>query len=99
MVYALIMAYILSGLIFKFYVQADTFFDLSFALLFFTLVQCFYELGVRKAMLFIITTLTIGFLAELLGTSTGFPFGKYYYTDFLVPKCLAFQKSCRSSGL
>jgi uncharacterized membrane protein len=28
----------------------------------------------------------IGFLAEILGTSTGFPFGKYYYTDFLGPK-------------
>ena len=48
LVYALILVYILSGLIFKFYIQADIFFDLSFALLFFTLVQCFYELGTKK---------------------------------------------------
>ena len=37
------------------------------------------------AALFVITSV-IGFLAEVLGTSTGFPFGKYYYTDFLGPK-------------
>jgi uncharacterized membrane protein len=60
--------------------------DLLVALLLFTFVQCFNELAVRKAILFLITTSTIGFLAELLGTNTGFPFGKYYYTDFLDPK-------------
>lgn len=88
LIYALILGYILAGLIFKFYIQADIFFDLSFALLFFTLAQCFYELGARKAILFLILTALIGFFAELLGTSTGFPFGKYYYTDFLGPKIL-----------
>ncbi|MFI5420247.1 MAG: carotenoid biosynthesis protein [Nitrososphaerales archaeon] len=31
-------------------------------------------------------TSTIGFLAEVLGTNSGFPFGKYYYTDFLGEK-------------
>ncbi|MGA2874634.1 MAG: carotenoid biosynthesis protein [Nitrososphaerales archaeon] len=85
LIYALILAYIFSGLIFKFYIQVDIFFDLSFALLFFTLVQCFYEIGVRKAILFLITTSTIGFLAELLGTSTGFPIGKCHYTKFPSP--------------
>ncbi len=86
LVYALILVYILSGLIFKFNIQADIFFDLSFALLFFTLGQCFYELGWRRAIVFLIVSSVIGFLAEILGTSTGFPFGKYYYTDFLGPK-------------
>lgn len=85
-VYALILAYILLGLVFKFYINGDIFFDLSFTLLFFTLAQCFYELGVRKALLFLVVTSVIGFLAEVLGTSTGFPFGKYIYTDFLGPK-------------
>ncbi|MGH2638802.1 MAG: carotenoid biosynthesis protein, partial [Rhabdochlamydiaceae bacterium] len=88
LVYALILAYILSGLIFKFNISADIFFDLSFALLFFAVGQAFYELGFRKAILFLIITSVIGFFAELLGTSTGFPFGKYYYTDFLGPKVL-----------
>jgi uncharacterized membrane protein len=86
LVYAAILAYILSGLIFKFYIPADIFFDFSFVLLFFTLGQSFYELGIRKAMIFLITTSIVGFFAEVLGTSTGFPFGKYYYTDFLGPK-------------
>ena len=87
-VYALILGYILLGLILKFYISADVFFDLSFALLFFTLAQCLYELGTKKALVFLITTSVIGFLAEVLGTSTGFPFGKYYYTEFLGPKIL-----------
>ena len=86
LIYASILAYILSGLIFRFYIQADIFFDLSFALLFFTLGQCFYELGPKRAILFLAVTSVVGFLAEILGTSTGFPFGKYYYMNFLGPK-------------
>lgn len=86
LIYALILAYILAGLVLKFFIPADIFFDLSFALLFFTLGQCFYELGAKKAVLFLLTTSVIGFLAEVLGTSTGFPFGKYYYSDLLGPK-------------
>ncbi len=84
--YALILAFILAGLIFKFTIQADVFFDLSFALLFFTLAQCFYELGFKKGLAFLFVSSLTGFLFEILGTSTGFPFGKYYYTDFLGPK-------------
>ncbi|MCL5068993.1 MAG: carotenoid biosynthesis protein, partial [Thaumarchaeota archaeon] len=86
LIYAAILAYILSGLVFKFYISADVFFDLSFALLFFTLGQCIYELGLKKGVLFLVVTSITGFLAEILGTTTGFPFGNYYYTDFLGPK-------------
>lgn len=88
LIYAMILAFILAGLIFNFNVQAQVFFDLSFALLLFTAAQCFYELGVRKALIFLVVTSVTGFLAEILGTSTGFPFGKYYYTNFLGPKVL-----------
>ena len=88
LIYAAILAYILLGLIFKFSISANIFFDLSFALLFFTLGQCLYELGPKKALIFLIITSVVGFLAEVLGTSTGFPFGKYYYTNFLGPKVL-----------
>lgn len=88
LVYAAILAYVLLGLVFGFDIQAEVFFDLSFALLFFTLGQCIYELGPRKAIFFLAITSTAGLLAEILGTSTGFPFGKYYYTDFLGPKIM-----------
>ncbi len=88
LIYAAILAYILLGLVLKFSISANIFFDLSFALLFFTLGQCLYELGPKKAAIFLLVTSLAGFLAEVLGTSTGFPFGKYYYTDFLGPKVL-----------
>ncbi|MDG6922368.1 MAG: carotenoid biosynthesis protein [Nitrososphaerota archaeon] len=88
LLYAGILAYILLGLIFQFNIAADIFFDLSFALLFFSLGQAFYEMGVKKALTFIAVTALVGFAAEVLGTSTGFPFGQYYYTDFLGPKIL-----------
>ena len=87
-VYALILAYIVLGLIFQFAVPAEIFFGLSFALLFFTLAQAIYELGFRNALIFLLITSTVGFLAEVLGTNSGFPFGKYYYTDFLGEKVL-----------
>ncbi|MCL5066857.1 MAG: carotenoid biosynthesis protein, partial [Thaumarchaeota archaeon] len=88
LIYAAILAYILLGLIFQFHISADIFFDLSFALLFFSLGQALYEMGFKKALTFIVITAVIGFAAEVLGTSTGFPFGQYYYTDFLGPKVL-----------
>ncbi len=87
-IYALVLGYILLGLIFRFNVSADVFFGLSFALLFFTLGQSIYEMGIKKALLFLLITCIIGFLAEVLGTNSGFPFGKYYYTDFLGQKLL-----------
>ncbi len=87
-IYAAVLGYILLGLILRFSVSAGVFFGLSFALLFFTFGQSIYELGVKKATLFLAITCTIGFLAEILGTNTGFPFGKYYYTNFLGAKVL-----------
>ena len=86
--YALILAYIILGLIFRFNVSADIFFGLSFALLFFTLAQSFYEIGFRNTIIFLAVTSIVGFVAEVLGTNSGFPFGKYYYTDFLGEKVL-----------
>jgi uncharacterized membrane protein len=88
LIYAAVLVYILLGLIFNFNVSADVFFGLSFALLFFTLGQSIYEMGIRNALLFLVITGVIGFLAEILGTNSGFPFGKYYYTNFLGSKFL-----------
>jgi len=88
LVYAAILVFIVLGLIFKFSVSADIFFGLSFALLFFALGQSIYELGFKNAVLFLAITSGIGFLAEVLGTNSGIPFGKYYYTDFLGEKFL-----------
>ncbi len=87
-IYAAVLLYILLGLIFQFSVSASVFFGLSFALLFFTLGQSIYEIGLKNALLFLLITGVIGFLAEVLGTNSGFPFGKYYYTDFLGSKFL-----------
>lgn len=87
-VYGAVLLYILLGLIVPFKVSADVFFGLSFALLFFTLGQSIYELGARKAFVFLIITGAIGFLAEVLGTNSGFPFGRYYYTNYLGQKVL-----------
>jgi uncharacterized membrane protein len=87
-IYAAILVYVILGLVLQFQIAAEIFFDLSFALLFFTLGQAFYELGFRKALVFLLVTALVGFAAEVLGTSTGFPFGKYYYTDILGPKLL-----------
>ena len=88
LVYAAILAFVVLGLIFKFSVSADIFFGLSFALLFFALGQSIYELGFKNAILFLTITSAIGFFAEVLGTNSGIPFGKYYYTDFLGEKFL-----------
>lgn len=86
--YSAVLGYILLGLIFKFSIPAGVFFGLSFTLLFFTVGQSIFELGIKRALLFLIVTGIIGFLAEVLGTNSGFPFGKYYYTNFLGAKFL-----------
>ncbi len=39
----------------------------------------------RTATIFFVVT-TLSYLAELLGSTTGFPFGKYHYTDLLQPQ-------------
>ncbi|MEM0272202.1 MAG: carotenoid biosynthesis protein [Thermoprotei archaeon] len=43
------------------------------------LYHSFVELGVRAAR-FLLTSTAIGFVFELVGVHTGFPFGEYYYT-------------------
>jgi uncharacterized membrane protein/1-acyl-sn-glycerol-3-phosphate acyltransferase len=45
-------------------------------------------LGPRKTLLFFLAATTISLSMELLGTSTGFPFGAYAYTSFLGFKVL-----------
>jgi uncharacterized membrane protein/1-acyl-sn-glycerol-3-phosphate acyltransferase len=45
-------------------------------------------LGVRKTLIFFFASTTISLSMELLGTSTGFPFGPYAYTDLLGYKIL-----------
>ena len=87
-IYAVVLGYILLGLVFKFSVSADVFFGLSFALLFFTLGQSIYELGIKRSLEFLAITCSVGFLAEVLGTNSGFPFGKYYYNNYLGEKFL-----------
>jgi uncharacterized membrane protein len=44
--------------------------------------------GPRKTIIFFIASTTISLSMELLGTSTGFPFGPYSYTSFLGIKIL-----------
>ncbi|MDA4130063.1 MAG: carotenoid biosynthesis protein [Thaumarchaeota archaeon] len=87
-IYALILGYIVLSLVLRFSVSGDIFFGLSFALLFFTIGQSIYELGLKNAMGFLLIASAIGYLAEVLGTSSGFPFGKYFYTDLLGEKIL-----------
>jgi uncharacterized membrane protein len=87
-VYAILLAYVLLGLVLGFTVSADIFFDLSFALLFFAIAQSIFELGTKNALLFLVLSSVIGYAAEVLGTSTGFPFGQYNYSELLGPKVL-----------
>ncbi len=44
--------------------------------------------SLRRTLFFVLWGSGIGLGAELLGTSTGFPFGGYGYTEFLGPKIL-----------
>jgi putative membrane protein len=45
-------------------------------------------LGWRRSILLLVWGSLVGLTAELIGTSTGYPFGGYAYTDFLNPKIL-----------
>ncbi len=42
-----------------------------------------YRIGWRRTLIFFGTAVPISLAAELVGTSTGWPFGNYAYTDFL----------------
>ena len=87
-IYAITLGYVILGLIVNYYITADIFFALSIVLLFFSLGQAVHEMGARNAIVFLAITTFVGFLFEVLGTSTGVPFGKYYYTNFLGAKVL-----------
>ncbi|AGY57053.1 hypothetical protein GKIL_0807 [Gloeobacter kilaueensis JS1] len=45
-------------------------------------------LGLRKLLLFLVPAFCLSLASELLGTSTGFPFGAYAYTELLGPKVM-----------
>jgi putative membrane protein len=47
-----------------------------------------FFVGTRRTLIFFVAATTISLSMELLGTSTGFPFGPYAYTDFLGYKIL-----------
>jgi uncharacterized membrane protein len=87
-VYGLILAYVIVGLVAKYLISADIFFDLSLALLLFALAQSIYEVGLRNASFFILITVAVSFALEVLGTNTGLPFGRYHYTDLLGSRIL-----------
>jgi uncharacterized membrane protein len=78
-VYALVLAIVIYGLITPNIPPTVVFFLLSFVLLFFTVGQAIYEMGLKKSFYFFLVTATVGFFFELLGTNTGVPFGRYYY--------------------
>jgi putative membrane protein len=42
--------------------------------------------GWRSALLTVLPVLPLAWLVEFVGSSTGFPFGRYYYTDALQPQ-------------
>jgi uncharacterized membrane protein len=83
LIYALILAYVVAGLVFNYSPNPNFYFGLSLALLLFALAQCFYEFRPGRALLFLAVTSLIGFVFEVLGTNTGFLFGKYSYAQFL----------------
>jgi uncharacterized membrane protein len=83
LVFGLVLAFIVGGLIFNYQPNYNFYFALSFTLFLFVFAQCFYELGGRKTILFLVISSIIGFGFEVLGTSTGFLFGKYYYSSLL----------------
>lgn len=87
-VFAIVLLYVVFGLVLNYNPDVSIFFGLSFALLFFTLAQSLYEIGLKNTLVFGLITVATGFGFEVLGTGVGVPFGKYYYTDFLGEKFL-----------
>jgi uncharacterized membrane protein len=87
-IFALVLALIIGGLIFKYQPDPAYYFLLSFVLFVFVFAQSFYEFGGRRTMQFLVISSLIGFGFEVLGTSTGFLFGKYSYSGLLGDKVL-----------
>jgi uncharacterized membrane protein len=88
LIFGSILTFIVGGLVFNYQPDPNFYFALSFALFLFALGQCFYEFGGRRTILFLVISSIIGFGFEVLGTSTGFLFGKYYYSNLLGEKVL-----------
>jgi putative membrane protein len=44
--------------------------------------------GARRTLLTAVFVIVTGWAAEFLGSSTGFPFGRYHYTDRLQPQLM-----------
>jgi uncharacterized membrane protein len=83
LIFALVLAFIVGGLIFHYQPNPEFYFLLSFVLFVFVFDQCFYEFGGSTTILFLVISSVIGFGFEVLGTTTGFLFGKYYYSNLL----------------
>jgi uncharacterized membrane protein len=83
LIYGSILAYIVGSLIFQYQPNPNFYFALSFALFLFALGQSFYELGSRRTLILLLIGTIIGFAFEVLGTTTGFLFGKYSYSSLL----------------
>jgi uncharacterized membrane protein len=60
----------------------------SFVMLCSCYLSAAHLLGLKKATLFFIISMIIGFIAEVVGTKTGWVFGGYYFTDVLTPQIL-----------
>src|SRR5438270_10955270 len=55
-------------------------------LLAFALIHGAMSYGLRGILIFLAICLIVGNLFENLGVATGFPFGRYYFTDAMGPK-------------
>ena len=51
-------------------------------------VALFRYLGARRAALSLLTLSAFGYAIETIGVTTGLPYGRFYYGDFLGPKAL-----------
>lgn len=60
----------------------------SFVMLCSCFLSAAHLLGTKNAFLFLSLSLVVGFVAEFIGTRTGWIFGGYYFTDVLNPQFL-----------
>lgn len=59
------------------------------AIMFFTCwASAAHLFGFKESSVFILISLIVGFIAEFVGTRTGWVFGGYYFTDVLTPQIL-----------
>jgi uncharacterized membrane protein len=84
LVFSGVLVYIIGALIFNYYPPVWAFFGLSFVLLFFAIGQSLYEVGLARTVILFAITAVIGYCVEVLGANTGFLFGKYAYSTYLL---------------